>query len=97
MILPIREELKLGLGIGLAGSAKVAENRGLFQFGGNNELLDVGIKGDAQHIRLAADLAVLYILLLESTGVVNDGVIPFAAACALEAGFHVSKLLVSSF
>jgi hypothetical protein len=62
--------------------------RYLFEFGGNTEFLQLIVERDVQDIRLTADLAVFDVLLPKSRGVVYLGVIPLAAACALETGFH---------
>lgn len=62
----------------------------LFEFRRDLELLKFVIERDAQHIRLAADLAVLNVLLAETGRVINLSVVPLATACTLEAGFHDS-------
>src|SRR4051794_18927376 len=41
-----------------------------------------------QDVRPAADLAVFYVSLAETCGVVDLSVIPFTATRALESGFH---------
>ena len=62
----------------------------LLQLRGNQKLLEFRIPGDAQDTGLAADLAVFDVLLAASSGGINRGLIPHAAACALETGSHIS-------
>jgi len=60
----------------------------LFNFGGDKEFLRQRVVLDLQNIRLAADLAVFYVLLAASGGLVDGSRVPYSAGGALEAGFH---------
>ena len=59
-----------------------------FQFRGDKEFLRRVVVLDAQHIGLAADLAVFYVALSASGRLVDRGGVPFSAGGALESGFH---------
>jgi hypothetical protein len=61
----------------------------LFELGSDVELLHLVVKGDAQHIRFAAYLAVFNVTLLEPGGMIHLRVIPLAAARTLKTGFHL--------
>jgi len=43
---------------------------------------------DGNKIGLTADLAILYILLVNAGRFIYENLVPLTAACALEAGFH---------
>ena len=43
---------------------------------------------DGKEIGLTADLAILYVLLVNAGRFIYKNVVPLTAACALEAGFH---------
>jgi hypothetical protein len=48
-----------------------------------------------QHIRLAAHLAIFYVTLIASSGLVHRSLVPLAAAGALESTFH--RFLIFNF
>src|SRR5580698_10609752 len=56
----------------------------LFEFGHDDELGYLVVITDAQHIRLAADLAVFDVALRPAGGGVHRGFIPFATSCTLK-------------
>jgi hypothetical protein len=56
----------------------------------NHELLLPGVKVDGEDIGLAADLAVLHILLKRTGRLVNLGRVSLSAVAALEIAFHRS-------
>jgi hypothetical protein len=60
----------------------------LFQFGCDEELLPRRVVLHAQHVRLAANLAVFDVALPPSRGLIDGGRIPFSAGRTLETGFH---------
>jgi len=59
-----------------------------FQRRGDEKLLQRSIVFNAQHIRLAADLAVFDIVLPPSCGFVDRSRVPYSAARTLKACFH---------
>lgn len=58
------------------------------QFCRNKEFLRGSVIFNAQHIRLAAHLAVFHIALPPPGRLVDRSSIPFSASSALETGFH---------
>jgi hypothetical protein len=60
-----------------------------FRLGGNEELGGGVVVLDPEQVLLAANLAVFDVTLASSRGLVDDGFVPFAAECALEARFHI--------
>jgi hypothetical protein len=57
------------------------------ELGGDHEFFGGAVPLDAEDVGAAADLAVFDIGLAGAGGFVDEGGVPFAAACALVAGF----------
>ena len=57
------------------------------ELGGDDEFFGGAVPGDVEDVGAAADLAVFDVGLAGAGGFVNEGGVPFAAACALVAGF----------
>jgi len=61
--------------------------RSAFEFGGDGVVAGGAVPVDVEDVGLAADLAVFDVGLVGAGGFIDGGVVPLAAACALEAGF----------
>jgi hypothetical protein len=67
---------------------RVHDKGGSFKFGLNQEPLKIGYIGNSQNIGAAANLAIFDIVLAAPCGPIDDRLIPFTAAGALETRFH---------
>ena len=65
---------------------------GLFQLGVNDKRVFLRMVADAETVRTAADLAVLYISLISAGRVVHRSGVPLATARALKTGRHELNL-----
>jgi len=64
----------------------------LFQFRDNHKFPGIQIVCDAEKIGFAAHLAVFYIALTATSGLIHYRQVALAAACALKPGVHINIL-----
>ena len=63
----------------------------LLKFRRHEEFLRRIVVFDVKNIRLAADLAILYVHLSTTRGFVDNSRIPFSAGGALKSRFHITE------
>ncbi len=72
---------------GLSGLGIRGEDRSALEFCGDGVGVGGAVPLDLEDVWFAADLAVFDVGLAKAGGFVDGGVVPLAAACALEGGF----------